>query len=384
MSSEGVTAPPPDPAGSLADVLPAALALLRGETEADPLRLLDRLGPRRQVVVLLVDGFGTAPLRLAARTVPLFADAVAGRAGTVLALQAPFPSTTPTSLVTLGTGRLPGVHGILGFTVRVPGTDRVLTHIAWRGEPPSRSWQPVPRLLETAADGGVATAVVSDPAYAGSPLTEAAYGRARYRAAAPGSATAAAVAAELAAGTGLVLAYHAALDTAAHRHGLTSRQWRAEARGVARLIEQLVAGLPPDAALLVTADHGMLDIPRDARFDMDADRRLSSGVRLVAGEPRVRYLHTVDGARDDVIATWREVLGAAADVRPREQLVEAGWFGPVTSANIDRIGDVVVVCREPVAVLAGAHEPPEVARLVGMHGAATDAERSIPLWLLTR
>jgi hypothetical protein len=128
----------------------------------------------------------------------------------------------------------------------------------------------------------------------------------------------------------------------------------------------------------------MLDIPRDARVDLDTDTRLSAGVRIVAGEPRVRYLHTVDGARDDVMATWRGVLGAAADVQPREHVVEAGWFGPVAPAHLDRIGDVVVSCREPVAVLATDHEPPEIARLVGMHGSATDAERAIPLWLLTR
>lgn len=380
MPSDSGGAPSYQPIGSLADVLPAALALLRGEPSG-PLRLADRLGPRRQVVVLLVDSLGTAPMRLGARSVPLFADALAGRAGTVLALQAPFPSTTPTSLVTLGTGELPGVHGVLGFTLRVPGTDRVLTHIVWRGDPPSRTWQPVPRLLESAT--GITAAVVSDPAYAGSPLTDAAYGRARYRATAPGE-TAAAVAAELAAGTELVLAYHAALDTAGHRHGLASRQWRAEASNVARLIEQLVDGLPEGAALLVTADHGMLDVAPDARVDMDADPRLAAGVRLVAGEPRVRYLHTVAGARDDVLATWRERLGQAADVQPREELIDSGWFGPVAPANVERIGDVVVVCREPIAVLAGAHEPPELARLVGFHGAATDVERAIPLWLLTR
>lgn len=380
MPSDSGGAPSYQPIGSLADVLPAALALLRGEPSG-PLRLADRLGPRRQVVVLLVDSLGTAPMRLGARSVPLFADALAGRAGTVLALQAPFPSTTPTSLVTLGTGELPGVHGVLGFTLRVPGTDRVLTHIVWRGDPPSRTWQPVPRLLESAT--GITAAVVSDPAYAGSPLTDAAYGRARYRATAPGE-TAAAVAAELAAGTELVLAYHAALDTAGHRHGLASRQWRAEASHVARLIEQLVDGLPEGAALLVTADHGMLDVAPDARVDMDADPRLAAGVRLVAGEPRVRYLHTVAGALDDVLATWRERLGQAADVQRREELIDSGWFGPVAPANVERIGDVVVVCREPIAVLAGAHEPPELARLVGFHGAATDVERAIPLWLLTR
>jgi len=35
-------------------------------------------------------------------------------------LYANFPSTTATSLSTLGTGVLPGIHGMLGYTVKVP------------------------------------------------------------------------------------------------------------------------------------------------------------------------------------------------------------------------------------------------------------------------
>ncbi len=61
-----------------------------------------------------------------------------------------------------------------------------------------------------------------------------------------------------------------------------------------------------DAALLVTADHGQLNVPVEHRFDLDADPRLRAGVRLVAGEARVRYLHTEPGATADVVAAWSE------------------------------------------------------------------------------
>jgi hypothetical protein len=145
------------------------------------------------------------------------------------------------------------------------------------------------------------------------------------------------------------------------------------------LLTRLVEALPPSAALLVTADHGGLNVPEDARVDLDTDPRLGEGVRVVAGEPRVRYLHTEPGAAADVRAAWAGVLGGRADVYSREQAVAAGMFGPVTPANLPRIGDVVVVCTGDAAVLATAHEPPESARLVGFHGAATPAEMAIPL-----
>ena len=92
---------------------------------------------------------------------------------------------------------------------------------------------------------------------------------------------------------------------------------------------------------------------------------------MVAGDPRVRYLHTEPGAASDVIATWSELLDGRAEVRSRDDAVAAGLFGPVRPDHLPRIGDVVVSCLGDTAVLASAHEPPEVAQLVGFHGAAT-------------
>jgi hypothetical protein len=63
----------------------------------------------------------------------------------------------------------------------------------------------------------------------------------------------------------------------------------------------------------------------------------------------------------------------------RDEAVDAGWFGPVRSTQRARIGDVVAVCRDPIAVLATGYEPPEISKLIGFHGAATPVETAIPL-----
>ena len=99
----------------------------------------------------------------------------------------------------------------------------------------------------------------------------------------------------------------------------------------------------------------------------------------MAGEPRVRYLHTVDGAADDVIAAWRAVLGPAAWVVSRDQAVAEGWFGPVAEAHLARVGDVVVACHDDYVVLAPSIEPAQVSLNVAFHGSATATEMTIPL-----
>lgn len=364
--------------GRLADVLPSALAVLGVPGSTDPLGLRPELAGVRRIAVLLVDGLGWYQLPTAAP----YAPTIAGLAATVARpLIAGFPSTTPTSLVSLGTGVAPGAHGVLGFTVRVPGTDRVLTHTDWAADPSPLRWQPVPTQLERARAAGVTTSVVSRPEFGGSGLTLAANRGGDFRGAAGGDAVATAMLAALAAGAGptLVSGYHADLDRHGHVSGVDSAPWRVAATEVDALVTRLVDGLPPDAALLVTADHGQLDIPAAHRFDLDTDPRLRAGVRLVAGEARVRYLHVEPGAVDDVRAAWSEALGATARVRTRDEVVATGWFGPVPEEHLGRIGDVVVICNDTYAVMASRTERPMASKLVAYHGSDTAAELTVPL-----
>ncbi len=364
---------------SICDVLPAAATLLAVPGAVDGLKVTEWVGDVRRVVVVLVDGMGWHLLPELATDAPLLAAVLAGEAGRLDQLACTFPSTTPTSLASLSTGVTPGQHGILGFTIKVPDTDRVLNHIWWRGDPPAAQWQPVPTWFERLRRAGVGACAVLPAAFLGSGLTEAAYRGAQFIAATNDDYYAQLVADQLPGPSGSVYAYIAELDTAAHIFGIGSPEWHAAAAYVDAQLTRLVEALPPDAALMITADHGGLNVPEHRRIDLDADPRLSAGVRVVAGDPRVRYLHTEPGAARDVIAAWSELLNGRAEVRSRDDAVAAGLFGSVRPAHVPRIGDVVVSCLDDTAVLAGTREPLEVSRLVGFHGAADPVETAIPL-----
>lgn len=364
---------------SICDVLPSAAALLGVPGADDTLDLWASVGAVDRVAVVLVDGMGWHLLPELAGDAPLLASVSAGDMGRLRQLSCTFPSTTPTSLVSLGTGAQPGEHGILGFTLNIPGTDRVLSHIRWRDEPPPEQWQPVPTWFERTARAGVGARAVLPEWFIGSGLTEAAYRGAHFVPVRSGDDYAQRMIDELHAAPGLVYGYTADLDTAAHLFGVGSVEWHEAAARVDALLSRLVESIPPGAALLVTADHGGLNVPPDARIDLDADPRLRAGIRVVAGEPRVRYLHTQPGAAADVLAVWREILAGRTDVLARDEAVASGLFGPMDPRNLARIGDIVVVCTGDSAVLATDHEPPETARLVGFHGAGTPAEMAIPL-----
>jgi Type I phosphodiesterase / nucleotide pyrophosphatase len=368
-----------EPRASICEVLPAAAAVLGLPGAEDRLGLGERVGRARQVVVVLVDGMGYHLLPAMAAHAPLLAGVLTGNTGHLSELECTFPSTTPTSLVSLGTGVQPGEHGILGFTVNVPGTDRVLTHITWRTDPEPSTWQPVPTWFERIGRAGAGTAVVLPTYFAGSGLTDAAYRGARFCGVGKRQDYGRRLLREVRNGTSLVYGYTSVLDTAAHLHGIASPEWAQAAAEVDALLRRVADELPPETVLLVTADHGGLDVPQGGRVDVGTDPRLAEGLRVVAGEPRVRYLHVVDGAEADVQATWQGVLGAGAEVLSREQAVASGLFGPVRPEHLLRIGDLVVLSRGETVVLATDREPPELAKLIGFHGATTPVETGIPL-----
>jgi len=367
-------------------VLPGAAAALgvpvaRGDLPADPLDLTAALGGARRVLVLLIDGLGADLLRAHADLAPTLA-ALARPVGD---LSAPCPSTTPVSLATLGTGLPPGSHGILGFVTLIPeehgptGEDRTLNHVQWADDPDPDLWQARPTVFEQAEAAGVQATAVGPYAYAGSGLTRAVYRGATYTGAVShGDLCALALRSLSATPRALVYGYIPELDLTGHVRGIDSASWRAQLTLVDAVVEQLVAGLPDDAALLVTADHGMLDVPTDSRFDLDVAPALADGVRVLAGEPRARYVHTVPGAADDVLARWRELLGDRAWVVGRDEATASGVFGPVDHALAARIGDVVALARGNWALVTPEREPGP-SRLTAYHGSLTATELAIPL-----
>ncbi|MEV0129980.1 nucleotide pyrophosphatase/phosphodiesterase family protein [Dactylosporangium sp. NPDC050688] len=368
---------------SLAEVMPSVLSVLGMPYERDALGLGAALAGVDRVAVLLLDGLGWHQLGVAAPHAPTLTDILGGRLGTARSITAGFPSTTPVSLVTLGTGAPPGAHGIVGIVLNEPGTDKLVNHLHWDGHPDPQQWQPLPTAFTRAVNAGLAPTVVSNPLFERTGLSVSAYRGARFGAGVVADEVATAMLAALPTSR-LVYGYLPDVDRAGHDYGIGTGEWRTAVGNADRLLTRLVDGLPANSALVVTADHGQLDVPAGRRIDLDKDRRLQAGVAVVAGEPRVRYLHTIPGARADVIATWQGVLGAAATVLSREEAVAAGWFGPIPQQHLARVGDVVVICQERWVVLASEHEPAKFTRMVAFHGSSTAAEMQIPLLVVRK
>jgi hypothetical protein len=333
----------------------------------------NRLGlePTRHVIVCLVDGMGWQLVDAHRELAPHLSALDGG------AVEAVFPSTTPVGLATLGTGLLPGTHGLVGATFEYPETGEVLSPLQWGGYPTPVAVQPEPTVFEKVARAGVRMTSVSPGAYRESGLTRAVLRGAEYTPADDLEERIAGVAATLATDErSYTYVYWAEVDRIGHEFGVDSDEWRAALARADQFVGRLVDVMVPGTTLVVTADHGMIDVPPEQRIDLDAIPALRTGVRRVAGEPRARHVYCEDGAAADVRDTWSEVLGDRARVLARKDLVDSGYFGEVDPALADRIGDVMALPREN-ALLASSVDP-TVSQLIGQHGGLTDQEMLIP------
>lgn len=389
----GPAGDPPLPAygeAALSDLTPSVLAALGVPGETNVLGL----PPSPRACLLLVDGLGWQHLRDRPEAAPYLSSLVAGGR----ALTAGFPATTATSMGSLGTGLVPGRHGLVGLRVAVPGEARLMHCLRWDDKVPAADWQPHPTIFDRAEAAGVAASHVAPSAFRDGGLTRAVLRGCRYVPAdSPGELVAGADAALRAAERAFAFVYYAELDSTGHRKGCGSDAWRYQLAHVDRLAEQLAAALPSDTRLYITADHGMVDVDPADRFDADAVPALREGVALLGGEARARHVYARPGAAADVLATWRELVGDRMWVASRDEAVAAGWFGPSSPASslpgggapggvpygvpygvLERIGDVVAASRDGIAVIASRAEEKESA-LVGQHGSMTPAEQLVPL-----
>ncbi|MFZ2965127.1 MAG: nucleotide pyrophosphatase/phosphodiesterase family protein [Rhodoglobus sp.] len=325
-------------------------------------------------IVLLIDGLGAEALRARAG----HARTLAGAMGKRDVIVSGFPTTTAAALASLTTGLPPGQHGLVGYSVRDAENDRMVNQLTgWDDRLDPQLWQPFPTIFETARERGFTPFAIGQAKFADSGFTRAVLRGARYldaksigarlelateRAGTPGS---------------LVYVYVPELDQAGHAHGWQSPHFTRALEETDAAVRAAVANLGPRTGMLVTADHGRIDIPATAHVLVDAVPELIAGVRFVAGEPRCLQLH-LDPSADvaALAAAWREVEGDRAWIATRQEAIAAGWFGEVREQVVPRIGDILVAARKNVAYyLTGSAG----RKMVGQHGSWSPAESRVPL-----
>ncbi|MEO8906552.1 MAG: nucleotide pyrophosphatase/phosphodiesterase family protein [Microbacteriaceae bacterium] len=363
-------------ARSLADVLPSCVAALAGEPNQLKLPEVER------AVVIVVDGLGAHPLKARAG----HARFLAPRLTRATTMTSGFPTTTAAALTSVCTGTTPGRHGMIGYTVLDPQADRVFNQLSgWKGDPDPKTWQRCPTVFESAQADGIAAFAIGPERYRSSSFSAAILSGADYVGAKSIQQRFQAARRILdAGGRSISYLYVPELDIASHAHGWESDAWLAALEELDAQVSTFAQGLRKRDAALVTADHGVLDVPVTSHVLFDTVPELIEGVRHVAGDPRCLQLHVASDASDADVhalaARWQDAEGARSWVATRAQAVAAGWFGPnVDPEVLPRIGDVLVAARGRIAYYDSRTANAQSRAMIGQHGSLTSEELAVPL-----
>jgi hypothetical protein len=270
---------------------------------------------------------------------------------------------------------------LVGYTSRVPSTGEILNGLTWESDLIPAIYQSKPTFFERASQAGVAVTSVALARFQGTGLTEAALRGAAFVPFSDESAEELRIAliAE-AAGRGdrsVVYAYERELDHYGHVHGCNSADWLQQLARIDAMCERLRAALPPQVTVIVTGDHGMVDIPSEQRIVAEDDPALMAGVTALAGEARFRQLYVDQEPARRVADRWHARLGELAWVRTRDEAIDEGWFAAIDDQLRERWGHVLVALRGDWAIMTSAF--PREYTLIGMHGSLTPAEMLVPL-----
>lgn len=354
----------PDYAGAcISNVVPA---LLDGAVDPPawlPAAALDA----DQVVLLVLDGVGWDQLQDRLALAPTLA-AMAGGPVTSVA-----PSTTATALTSIATGLTPGEHGVVGYRVAVD--HEVLNILRWTTPAGDARRRIDPHAFQPHdAFCGQRPAIVTKAEFASSGFSGAHLAAVRFRGYRTNSTMQVELRRALRAGEPFVYAYYDGVDKVSHEYGL-AEHYDAELAAADRLVADLLGELPAGAVLVVTADHGQVDVG-DRVLSLHPD--VAAQVSFQSGEGRFRWLHARPGRREALAEAAREHHADVAWVRTLDETIDQGWWGPVvTDAARSRLGDVALVAREPVSFHDDADTGPY--QLVGRHGSLTAAEMYVPL-----
>jgi hypothetical protein len=320
--------------------------------------------PQAETYVLaFFDGLGHHALGLPA--------ASSLRASSAGKLHASFPTTTSVGLATVATGLAATGHGIVGHLMWMPAVGAVVNTLKWvtpagtHVEYPTETMLPAPNLWERLARAGVEPVTVQPADFAGSPLSRCLYRGCRFE---PAWSPQEAVEATLALARRprrLILVYLPHVDYAAHVHGSHSPEHAAALSLVDDCWSRLASRLPPAAALIGTADHGLIDYPEETKTLI---RDPAFDTLTFSGDPRSLL---VSGQHSLI-----ERLGEAVGCRPLpiEEAADLWGPGPEHPDLRARLPDALLLAPAGRLLLPKGFD----RRLTGYHGGLEPEEVEVP------
>ncbi|KKC44637.1 MULTISPECIES: alkaline phosphatase family protein [Acinetobacter] len=176
--------------------------------------------------------------------------------------------------------------------------------------------------------------------------------------------------------------YFGNLDLIGHIFGVDSQKWKDEYLYLDSCIKKIHRSLIEKSTLLVTADHGMVNMNKNNMIDFNAIPALTEQTNLICGDIRARHIYLKPAFRDNIlIDNWNEHLGNNFLILKKEEAIKTGLFGVNRNEeNEGRIGDLIVISKGQYGLIDSSSIFDQYqSSWIGHHGANSEKEQLIPL-----
>jgi hypothetical protein len=379
--------PPDYQGGSIVNLMSSVTAALDGGRTSYPrLTNLDPalLGSARNIVLVVIDGLGYDFLTRAGAGTSLI-HFLKARISSV------FPPATATAIPTFLTGAAPQQHGFTGWFTYFKELGSVVAVLPFRARHGGASLEAIGIDPSDLCRCRPVFERVRARAYAVMPewIVRSPFNLAFNRAARNVPYRSLEEFFELTrwtlrdgVGRRYVYAYWPELDRLAHSHGIGSAEVRRHLAeldaGFSRLVQAIRGS---DTVLIVTADHGFVDIPPGRLVELSAHPPLNDALVVpLCGEPRLAYCYIHPDKRDIFERYARRELAHCVSLWRSEELLRHGYFGvgEPHPRLADRIGHYALAMTGDYAVKDWLlREKPY--RNIGVHGGTSPEELDVPL-----
>lgn len=343
-----------------------------------------RLTGFRNIVLLVIDGLGADTLARLGQGGFLHRHQIAN-------LTSVFPSTTASAATCLLNGQAPQQHGLTGWHMHFREIGcilAVLPLVARHGGPSLRQcgMDPTPLLTPRSLFSRIRRqGHVLSPSHIVNSDFNLAFTSGAQRIGYQGAdACFAAIPKILAqsAGQNYLHAYYPTLDSLAHQFGIASPEVAACFAKLDAAFGELLSQLAgSDTAVLVSADHGFIDIPAHRRLDLADFPELAETLVLpLCGERRAAWCYVHPERTWQFEKCVAEQLADMAWLYRSDELISRNWFGrgPAHPRLAQRIGDYALIMKDDWT-LADALPGEKVHTMIGVHGGVSPAEMAVPL-----
>lgn len=332
---------------------------------------------RDKYVVILVDGLGSHNLESTKGHARFLAAQNSRKIGCW------FPSTTAASLMSLSLGLRPGEHPFIGYQVFDRRAGKTLNLLSGISVEQGNS---LTSGLETAdifaAQNETRFSFIGPSAYEKSGFTSAFLPSASYLAAQSVSDRFQAASKQLAMpGKEVIYLYVPELDQLAHAKGWLDLSWAMQLEELDALVRSFVEKLNPRHAVVLTADHGVIDVETTQHiyFDEAFDAK---EFKSIAGDTRALYLYLADGqSASEMQERLKNFVGRRAEVASPAELRAANYWPEFSAEATNFEPDLVVLATSKVALYHRGFAKPQSLKMVAHHGAVSAEELNVPLFV---